>query len=405
MKKLLNFLSVVWIAATPALALDWMQFRGPNGASVYPQSQPPVEFSAESRKNIAWKVEMPGRSVAGALVIGDLVVSTSSGGVDNQRIFITGNDLASGQRLWQQEIVCRGRPFTHPTSANAAPTPVSDGSSIFAFYSSNDLVCLDMQGNLQWYRSLSSDYPKLMNDVGMSSSPIAVGGIVVVQAEAPSDAYLFGIDAKTGETKWKLDRPRAMNWTSPIVMEAQDSEPWILATSGDNMIGVDPKTGSILFTVDSSASTIPSAVAAGNRFYAPVDGLTAYQVGSRGTEPLKLWNSKKLGPENGSPVVSGDTLWVVKGSVLTQGSTEDGNDQWKLRLPDAGSIWATPVLCGDRIYVFTDNGKCFVCKAGEKGEILATNELGDAVYGSPAVTKDALIVRSDKYLWKIAEQK
>ncbi len=397
------FILAAATAFQTCLALDWSQFRGPNGASAFPLAEPPIEFSAADMTNVAWKVEMPGRSVAGAIVVGNKIISTSSSGVDNQRIFITANDLESGKKMWQQDLVCRGRPFSHPTSANAAPTPASDGKHVYAFYSSNDLVCLDLDGNLVWYRSLSSDYPKLMNDVGMSSSPIVVNDVVVVQAEAPSDAYLFGLNAMTGETMWKIDRPRAMNWTSPIAMGLDTDQPWIVATSGDGVIGVDPKSGKVLFNLDSGASTIPSAVVDGNRFYAPVDGLTAFQVGSRGTEPIKLWSSKKLGPDNGSPVVSGTKIWVVKGSVLAQGNSEDGGEDWKLRLPDAGSIWATPVLCGDRIYVFSDNGKCFVCKVGEKGELLATNELGDAVYGSPAVTEDSLIVRSDKFLWKIAK--
>ena len=45
-------------------------------------------------------------------------------------------------------------------SAVAANTPCSDGKRVFAFYSSNDLAALDLDGNLLWYRGLASDYPE-----------------------------------------------------------------------------------------------------------------------------------------------------------------------------------------------------------------------------------------------------
>lgn len=390
------------VLTTKANAEDWKGFRGPNANSYDALATPPVEFDHGSMKNVAWKMEMPGRSVAGAIVVGDKVITTSSGGVDNQRVYITAVDLKSGKRIWQQEMVCRGRPYSHPSSANAAPTPVSDGKHVYAFYSSNDLMCVDLEGNIVWYRSLSSEHPKLMNDVGMSSSPAIVNDVLIVQAEAPSESYVFGFDAKSGQTLWKIDRPRLMNWTTPIVMDADGPQPWVL-TSGGNVIGIDPKTGSQLFRMDSPASTIPSAVANKDRLYVPVNGLTAFQVGSRGTKPTELWKSKKLGPENSSPVVVGDKIWIVKSSVLTQASTETGKEDWKMRLTDAGSVWATPVICGDHAYIFGDSGRCFVVKVGgDKGELLATNELGDAVLGSPAITNDSLIVRSDRYLWKLS---
>jgi len=40
--------------------------------------------------------------------------------------------------------------------------------------------------------------------------------------------------------------------------------------------------------------------------------------------------------------------------------------------------------------------------AESKGEIVATNEFGERVLGSPAVADDAIYVRSDSSLWKIS---
>ena len=95
---------------------------------------------------------------------------------------------------------------------------------------------------------------------------------------------------------------------------------------------------------------------------------------------------------------------LVKTGVLTVGDLADGTLRYKLRLPDAGSIWSTPVVCGNRLYVFTDKGKCFVVQLGKtSGEVVATNEIDDTILGSPAVSGNALFVRGDRSLWKIAK--
>jgi hypothetical protein len=46
------------IAALAAVAADWPQFRGPNGAGVSEEKELPLEWSGT--KGIAWKVSCPG---------------------------------------------------------------------------------------------------------------------------------------------------------------------------------------------------------------------------------------------------------------------------------------------------------------------------------------------------------
>ena len=84
---------------------------------------------------------------------------------------------------WERQFWATGRTMCHPTSSVAANTPSSDGKRIYAFFSSNDLACLDLAGNLLWYRGLTHDFPTAVNDVGMSASPIVLGDTVVVQVE------------------------------------------------------------------------------------------------------------------------------------------------------------------------------------------------------------------------------
>ena len=138
----------------------------------------------------------------------------------------SGVNLQSGKLEWEQTFRATGRPFCHPTSANAAPSPASDGQRIFAFFSSNDLACLSLSGELLWYRGLGYDYPKAGNDVGMASSPVVVDGTVIVKVEAQGDSFAAAIDAETGKNLWRIERPQMSNWASPLVIRVSCNTCW-----------------------------------------------------------------------------------------------------------------------------------------------------------------------------------
>ncbi len=397
-------LSVIPLQYASSETSQWLQFRGPAASSHQPQASPPIQFDAASGKNVSWQVDLPGRSAGGAIAVDGQVIATSSSGMDQRRIFISSVSSKTGEILWEQNIVARGRPFCHPYSANAAPTPASDGERIFAFYSSNDLVALNLKGEVVWYRSLGSEFPKAGNDTGMSSSPLVIDDTLVVQVECQGDSFAAGIDTKSGELLWKIERPHQANWSSPAPWVRQGSESMVVLTSGVDVKVVNARSGVTLATLDKGASTISSALAIDDRLYVAADGMTAYQWNATTNKLDKLWQSNKLEPGNSSPIVFGATVVALKGGVLTVADAQDGSIRYKTRLPDSGSIWSTPVVCKDNLYVFTDTGRCFVLTIGEKSaEIVATNELGEMVLGSPAVSDDSLLVRSNTKLWKIAK--
>ncbi len=157
------------LSVTQSANADWPVFLGPGGNGVAIEASVPLEFApakdGAQAKNIAWRTELAGRSVSGPIVVGDKVFTTSSSGMEGRWLHVAAVDAGSGKVLWERTSKATGRPYCHPTSANAAPTPCSDGQRVFAFFSSNDLVCYDLNGNLQWYRGLAFDHPQAGNDV------------------------------------------------------------------------------------------------------------------------------------------------------------------------------------------------------------------------------------------------
>lgn len=398
---LITFATV--LASHPAIhAADWLQFRGSENRSTS-EAKLPAEISGE--KNVAWKSPLVGKGVSGPIIVGNKVfVTASSGPVVQDRLHVLCYDATSGKQLWHRQFWATGRCFHHPTSANAAPTPASDGERVFAFYSSNDLVCLDLDGNLQWYRGLGLDYPKAGNDVGMSSSPVVAGGAVVVQSESQGDAFVAGLDVVTGETLWRENRKLGANWASPALLRDKDGKEAVLVQSADVLTAHEPRSGKQLWKFDTSCSIIPSATAVGDRVFLPAKGLTVLEATATSTSPSVAWESNKLSPGNASPVIVGNEVYALNSAgVLTCGDVKSGDVLWQQRL--SGKFWATPVVAGGRIYCINDAGKSFVMKAGaEKPEEPVTAELGEGVLASPAVSGDGLFIRTEKFLWKIAGQ-
>jgi len=139
--------SSVSCACHSSVAGDWRQFRGNLANSVAEGENVPTELSGGS---IAWQVELPGRGVSSPIAVGEQIFLTASSGYTQDRLHIISFDSSTGETQWERQFQATGRTGCHEKMCVATPTPASDGERVFAFYSSNDLICTDMAGNLQW---------------------------------------------------------------------------------------------------------------------------------------------------------------------------------------------------------------------------------------------------------------
>ncbi|MEM7700283.1 MAG: PQQ-binding-like beta-propeller repeat protein, partial [Verrucomicrobiota bacterium] len=305
LRSLLFFL----ICLGPLIAhAGWLNFRGPQSSGYAPEiSELPLELSDET---LAWKVPLPGRGLGSAIVVGDQVFVTAASGPDQKQLHVLAFAAKDGTPLWDRRFWATGRTMAHKKTNVAAPTPVSDGERIYAFYSCNDVICLDLEGNLQWLRGLTQDYPNASNSLGMSSSPLIAGDTLVCQVENDSESFAIGLDLVTGINKWKLDRPKAANWTSATQLVI-DGQAVVALQSSKGVLGVLPDTGSTVFNFDNGASTIPSSAAVGNRLYVPANGLTALELSTDGTPPKKIWSESNQRPGTPSPLVIDDRIYTI----------------------------------------------------------------------------------------------
>lgn len=385
--------------AAGSLAGDWPQFRGPAGN---PVAVDPVPLAGSLEEQTIWRADLPGRGPSSPIVVGGRVVVTCSSGSRQDRLHVLCFDADSGRLLWQRQFWATGRTLTHPTSAVAAPTPASDGRFIYAFYSSNDLVCLDLDGRLRWYRGLAYDWPQAGNDTGMSSSPIVADGVVVVQVENQQESFACGIDAASGTTRWRIGRPRQSNWCSPTLLPGTAARPPLVLLQSPNLLTAhDLHSGQELWRMEDQFGNIPSPLAVADRVFVASNGVKALAFPPDSAAPQLLWSEPRMRPGAPSPVLAGDRLLVLSNDILTCGDAETGEVLWKLRLPGARH-WATPVVAGQTVYCVNQDGTLRAIELDSgRPRIAATLELGETIQGTPAAAGGALYMRSDRHLWKI----
>jgi outer membrane protein assembly factor BamB len=389
-----------------SLRAQWPGFLGEHGNPVITQELIPDEFVVGQENqpavNIAWRRPITGRSVGGPIVVKGRIITTSSSAMEGRWGATVAVDAQTGNVLWQRSIKTTGRPYCHPLSANAAPTPCTDGQRVFAFFSSNDLVCYDLDGNLQWFRSLVDTHPLAGNDVGMSSSPAVAEGVVVTSVECQGDSFLAGIDAETGTTLWEVPRPRKANWSSPVVAVGADGQPLFVSHSSQNVVGIVPRTGKIAWELDEKCSSIVSGACVDGILYLPAGGVKAFQLGNSDQKPVLAWSTNKVNSSSSSlAIVKGFGVVGLKGGVLSACNPQ-GELKWQTRLPEADQIWSTPIVAGKRLLIADTKGNCFIVDLkDEKAEVVSVSKLGCEVLGTPAADSTGIYIRSVDAVWKV----
>lgn len=389
--KTVLFVTTILISSHLLNAEDWRQFRG-NDISGVSASPLPNVISGDT---IQWEVELPGRGLSAPIVVGDRVYVSASSGFDQDRLHLLCYSKTSGKQIFERQFWATGRTVSHPKMCNATPTPCSDGERIFLSFSSNDVICTDLDGNLRWLRGLNYDYPNATNSLGMSSSPVVIDETLIVQVESDADSFAFGLNVKDGTERWKLERPRKANWTSPTIVTKP--QPLVLLQSSEGIDALDPRTGKSVWKFDSGASTIPSSLVSGEVLYIPSNGMTAIDLNKPKEEAL--WNVKRLRPSTPSPILTNGMLLTVD-SVITAAEADTGNKLWEFRV--SGPFSASPIASGSRVYLFSENGLAQVVDVSEEeGKLVSDYDFGEKILATPAASDGAIFVRSDGHLWKI----
>jgi hypothetical protein len=411
----------------------WPQWRGPLGSGVAPLADPPVEWS--EKKNIRWKLQLPGKGHSTPIVWGDRIfVTTAAPFGESREPVYSGSDGAhdvvpithqhefivlaasrdDGTIIWQK-TVHRKLPHegTHYTSSLASPSAVTDGEFVFAFFGSRGLYCLDWDGESKWQVDLGKMYT--LHAHGEGSSPVLHGDSVLILWDHEGPSFLAAFNKRTGAERWRVVREELSSWSTPIVVE-REGGPQVIVSGSKRVTAYDLATGKTLWRRSglSVENVVATPVAGHGMVYAGSTydrnvvmaiRLERPENDSSGEQPV-AWTRTRGAPYVPSFLLYGDALYFHHHfqGILTRVNAVTGEDQpGPIRLEGLNTVFGSPIGAAGRVYATDVNGVTIVFRDNNDPEILALNKLEDRFSASPAAAAGELYLRGEKYLYCIAE--
>jgi outer membrane protein assembly factor BamB len=102
--------------------------------------------------------------------------------------------------------------------------------------------------------------------------------------------------------------------------------------------------------------------------------------------------------------VYGDIIYAsTSQGIFKAYEARTGRKLYEERLGTGGSFTSSPIAADGKVYVSNEEGQTYVVKAGPRFELLRTNELGEPVLSTPAVSDGLLYVRTPGNLVAIGD--
>jgi outer membrane protein assembly factor BamB len=80
-----------------------------------------------------------------------------------------------------------------------------------------------------------------------------------------------------------------------------------------------------------------------------------------------------------------------------------GAEIYRERIKHNGSGFSgSPVAADGKIYLPSEDGDIFVVRAGPKFELLATNQMGELLMATPAISSGMMFVRTQHHVFAIS---
>ncbi len=219
---------------------DWPGFRGPNGSGVSEASNLPVEFGPN--KNVLWKTAIPS-GASSPVLVHDRVLLTAA--VGEKRLVIC-LDSGTGKRLWERSIDATQPHHRHPLNDPASPTPLTDGSSVYAFFPEYGLIAYDLSGAEKWKLKLGP----FVSLHGISASPVLTGDMIILLIDQARGSFVAAFRRKDGRQEWRTERPDAAGgYSTPVVYAAPGGGSQVVTSSPRELAGYSTETGEKLWWV------------------------------------------------------------------------------------------------------------------------------------------------------------
>jgi outer membrane protein assembly factor BamB len=353
-------------------------------------------------------------------------------------------DMA-GAKQWEIKL-----PLTKSYSGNAT-SPIIVGNKVILYranYTDHFLLAVDKKTGKEIWKKPQSR--KFTTEISAAATPIVVGDMLIVHSVRAVLAFKIA----DGQTVWEANSPTTATST-PVVTDKevivaawnQSGEPALVPVfppfekliaendkDGDKVIspgelpklwffhrseGTDaPYNGAPLRFSHADRDKNGKIVAkewnnllrylAERRKNNIPHGLMVIKLDSKGTvKPSEVRYLERKGiPEVPSPLVhKGHVYFVKNGGILTCLELKSGIQKYRMRTRGKGTYYASPIIAGDKMFLTSGEGKISVVSLGDDPDVLATNDMKEKTYATPAIVDGVIYVRTHKTLSAYASKK
>lgn len=422
--------------ATITNVSDWTRFRGTGATSVLAERAFPGEWGED--QNIAWSVDVAGSGWSSPIVVGDRIFLSAAvdpaddgpkgmqegvsdpstrgagGKPEGELTFeLSCRSLEDGSLMWTREVGKRVPDYpVHRSNTFATESPTSDGERVFVTFGGlGALVAYDLEGKEAW-RTETGVF-RTGNDFGWGISLVCHEGRVFLQNDNEEGSFIAAFDAESGKEVWRSERTTGTSWGTPAVWKTA-ARTSLVASGPDSVVAYAPDTGEEHWRVQGIGGSFSSSLTfddehlyfgnSGPRSRGPLIAVPASAKGTidlAGEEPAAIaWRADRAGPGFASPLVHDGLVYVIGSTnVLACHDAASGEQLYRERLSDAGTVVASPWIAGGEIFVLDEAETTTVVRAGSEFEILRTNRLPGLYWGTPSVSGDALLLREASKLY------
>lgn len=363
-------LLILSLGASPVLAGDWTQWRGPSQIGATPEQAPVTKWSIDG-ENVVWKSDVGGRSIP-IVMNGRVFVMTPIGEGRSLRERIVCLDEKSGKTLWERAFPVYHTDIVENRVGFTALAGDPETGNIYAHGTGGDLLCFDRDGNVVWKQALTECFGRVSGYGGRLHTPILDEDRLILsftcgswgEYAKPAHRY-YAFDKRTGAPLWSAAPGRPPNDTTCAC-------PVIAVINGRRLLIAPNVDGSVYAMLSRTGETVWSY---------------AFSKRPLNTMPV-VWNNRVYlthSEENLDSTVMGCVV-CIDGSKT--GELGKDAEIWRVEGIEAG--YAAPALANGRLYL-VDNSANLICLDAKDGKRLWQQKVGNMGKGSPVVTADGVV--------------
>ena len=424
-----NIINIAFIfcslfASKPATSQteSWTHFRGSSMNGIANTEKVPVFF--KDSLNIKWKTEITGKGLSSPVIYGDQIWITTAS-EDGTELFAVCLDFKTGKILHSIGLFAPDSLIQiNALNSYATPTPCIEEGFVYTHFGSLGTACINtVNGEVVWKRTdLKCDHMQ-----GPGSSPVLYKDLLILHFDGNDIRFIVALNKSTGDIVWLKERPIEIYAQIDELSRKAYITPIIINVNGKDMMisngagicsAYEPQTGEEIWRVVRGTGGTISMPFYEDEIVYFYTGTLADESGKKISEILAvnpdgkgditnsgiLWRKEAEPLQLLTPVIKNGLIYTVDArNILTCFDAKTSETIWTEKLNNKYN--SSPVYASGNIFFGSIRGEVLVIKEGRKPDILAQNQMDEAIWATPAILRSSIILRTSNHVFRICKLK